>query len=82
MEKYIHDSLVAGLIRPSSSPVGAGFFFVAKKDKTLRPRIDYRGLNDTTFKNKYPLPLIDSAFEPLHAATIFSKWEIYAMHTT
>lgn len=73
MEKYIHDSLIAGLIRPSSSPVGAGFFFVAKKDKTLRPRIDYRGLNDTTFKNKYPLPLIDSAFEPLHVATIFSK---------
>lgn len=24
-------------------------------------------------KNKYPLPLIDSAFEPLHQATVFSK---------
>lgn len=31
METYIKDSLEAGLIRPSSSPAGAGFFFVEKK---------------------------------------------------
>lgn len=76
MELYIKDSLATGLIRPSSSPVAAGFFFVDKKDKTLRPCIDYRGLNDITIKNKYPLPLIDSAFEPLHKATIFSKLDL------
>src|SRR4029434_85666 len=46
MTEYIDSSLAAGLIRPSSSPAGAGFFFVDKKDKTLRPCIDYRGLND------------------------------------
>lgn len=76
MEKYINDSLSAGLIRPSSSPVGAGFFFVEKKDKTLRPCIDFTGLNDITVKNKYPLPLIDSAFGPLHEATVFSKLDL------
>ncbi len=41
MEDYINDSLAAGIIRPSSSPAGAGFFFVQKKDKSLRPCIDY-----------------------------------------
>ena len=71
MEKYINDSLAAGLIRPSSSPAGAGFFFVEKKDKTLRPCIDYRGLNNITVKNRYPLPLISSAFELLQGATVF-----------
>lgn len=76
MEQYITDSLAAGLIRPSSSPVGAGFFFVEKKDKTLRPCIDFRGINDITVKNKYPLPLIDSAFGPLHQATVFSKLDL------
>ncbi|KAI4805924.1 hypothetical protein KUCAC02_010517 [Chaenocephalus aceratus] len=76
MESYISDSLAAGLIRPSSSPMGAGFFFVDKKDKTLRPCIDYRGLNEITVKNKYPLPLIDSAFVPLHEATIFTKLDL------
>ena len=76
MEKYINDSLAAGLIRPSSSPAGAGFFFVEKKDKSLRPCIDYRGLNDITVKNRYPLPLIASAFELLQGATIFSKLDL------
>ena len=76
METYINDSLAAGLIRPSSSPAGAGFFFVEKKDKTLRPCIDYRGLNDITIKNRYPLPLISSAFELLQGATIFTKLDL------
>eukprot|EP00063_Salmo_salar_P080830 XP_014055665.1 PREDICTED: uncharacterized protein LOC106604999 [Salmo salar] len=37
MEEYIEDSLAVGSVRPSASPAGAGFFFVGKKDKTLRP---------------------------------------------
>ncbi|KAI3355553.1 hypothetical protein L3Q82_018388 [Scortum barcoo] len=37
MEGYINDSMAAGIIRPSTSPVGAGFFFVKKKDSSLRP---------------------------------------------
>lgn len=76
MEKYIKDSLAAGLIRPSSSPLGAGFFFVSKKDLSLRPCIDFRGLNNITVKNKYPLPLLDSAFTPLQGATIFTKLDL------
>jgi len=67
---------IAGIIRPSSSPVGAGFFFVGKKDGSLRPCIDYRGLNSITVKNKYPLPLISSAFAPLHGAAFFSKLDL------
>ena len=76
MESYINDSLAAGIIRPSSSPAGAGFFFVEKKDKSLRPCIDYRGLNDITAKIRYPLPLISSAFELLQGATIFTKLDL------
>ena len=45
MEKYLGDSPAAGIICPSSSPAGAGFFFVGKKDGSLRPCIDYRGMN-------------------------------------
>ncbi len=54
MDKYIKESLNAGLIHPSSSSAGTGFF-VKKKDGSLRPCIDYRGLNDITIRNRYPL---------------------------
>ncbi|KAL3973506.1 potassium voltage-gated channel Eag-related subfamily H member 3 [Sarotherodon galilaeus] len=76
LEKYISESLEAGLIRPSSSPLAAGFFFVGKKDGSLRPCIDYQGLNDITVRNKYPLPLISSAFETLQEATVFTKLDL------
>uniref|UniRef100_A0A3P9M887 Gypsy retrotransposon integrase-like protein 1 n=1 Tax=Oryzias latipes TaxID=8090 RepID=A0A3P9M887_ORYLA len=76
MEKYIQEALSAGHIRPSSSPVGAGFFFVQKKDKTLRPCIDYRDLNQITVKNKYSLPLIDSALHSVQEARVFSKLDL------
>ena len=76
MQNYISESLASGIIRPSSSPVAAGFFFVGKKDGGLRPCIDYRGLNDITVKNRYPLPLLSSTFEPLTKATVFTKLDL------
>uniref|UniRef100_A0A8C6MDP3 Gypsy retrotransposon integrase-like protein 1 n=1 Tax=Nothobranchius furzeri TaxID=105023 RepID=A0A8C6MDP3_NOTFU len=76
METYINESLASGLIRPSTSPLGAGFFFVAKKDGSLRPCIDYRGLNQITIKNKYPLPLLSSTFEPVQDSTVFTKLDL------
>uniref|UniRef100_A0A8C6NKF8 Gypsy retrotransposon integrase-like protein 1 n=1 Tax=Nothobranchius furzeri TaxID=105023 RepID=A0A8C6NKF8_NOTFU len=76
MRKYIHESLQSGIIRPSSSPAGAGFFFVGKKDGSLRPCIDYRGLNNITVKNHYPLPLINSAFDSLRGSQVFTKLDL------
>ena len=37
---------------------------------------DFRGLNNIYVRNKYPLPLIDSAFSSLHEATIFTKLDL------
>ncbi|KAG1928308.1 retrotransposable element [Pimephales promelas] len=76
LENYLSESLNAGLIVPSSSPAGAGFFFVKKKDGSLRPCIDYRGLNEITVKNRYPLPLMSSAFDILQGAKVFSKLDL------
>lgn len=48
-----------------------------KKDGFLCSCINYRGLNQVTVKNKYPLLLISSAFEPIHGDTIFIKLDLH-----
>lgn len=73
MDEYISAALRSGIIRPSSSPAGAGFFFAGKKDKTLQLYIDYCGLNDIRVKNRYPLPLTSTDFELRRGARIFTK---------
>ncbi|XP_029452659.1 uncharacterized protein LOC115088540 [Rhinatrema bivittatum] len=49
MREYIEENLERGFIRKSQSPAGAGFFFVTKKDGSLRLCIDYKGLNTITW---------------------------------
>lgn len=49
---------------------------MGKKDGTLCPCIDYCGLNQITVKNKYPLPLLTAAFEPIQGATMFTKLDL------
>ncbi|KAL0162424.1 hypothetical protein M9458_041820 [Cirrhinus mrigala] len=76
MERYISEELAKGFIRPSTSPASAGFFFVKKKDGSLRPCIDYRSLNEVTIKYRYPLPLVPAALEQLRTAKYFTKLDL------
>ncbi|CAJ0933921.1 unnamed protein product [Ranitomeya imitator] len=76
MRSYVKESLEKGHIRPSSSPLGAGFFFVAKKDGSLRPCIDYRLLNKITVKFQYPLPLLSDLFARIKGASWFTKIDL------
>lgn len=77
MEKHLSESLAAGIIHSSSSPAVAGFFFVKQKDGSLCPSIDYRGPNDITVKNRYPLQLMSSAIELLQGAKFFIKLDLH-----
>ncbi|CAJ0919817.1 unnamed protein product [Ranitomeya imitator] len=80
MRSYIKESLEKGHIRPSSSPLGAGFFFVAKKDGSLRPCIDYRLLNKITVKFQYPLPLLSDLFARIKGASWFTKIDLRGVY--
>ncbi len=70
MEDYIKEALQQRFIHPSTSPAASSFFFVGKKDGSLRPCIDYRILN------ALPLPLVPAALEELRGARIFSKLDL------
>lgn len=54
----------------------SSFFFFHKMDGSLRPCKDCWGLNKIMVKNKYPLPLLEAAFSPLHKARFFTKLDL------
>ncbi|XP_016422334.1 RNA-directed DNA polymerase homolog [Sinocyclocheilus rhinocerous] len=76
MEEYIEEALKQGYIRPSTSPAASSFFFVTKKDRGLRPCINYRALNKIMVKFRYPLPLVPAALEQLRDASVFTKLDL------
>jgi hypothetical protein len=76
LEDYINEALAKGWIRESKSQAGAPILFAPKKNGKLRLCVDYRGLNDITIKNRYPLPLISELLDRLNGATIFSKIDL------
>ena len=51
LKEYIKESIKKGIIRESISLVGVLIFFIGKKDRGVRPIIDYRGLNNITVKD-------------------------------
>ena len=76
MKKSLEELLENGFIRPSSSSWSCLAIFVKKKDDTLWMCVDYRPLNTVTIKNKYPLPRIDTLFDQLAGAKVFSKIDL------
>jgi hypothetical protein len=80
LRHYLEDMMQKGWIRESTSPAGAPVLFVKKPDGSLRVCVDYRGLNDITIKNRYPLPRIDEMLDRLVGAKYFTKldlWDAY-----
>ncbi len=63
LKAYIKNNLVSDFIRPSKSPAGAVILFDKKPDDSLRLCVDYRGLNNLTIKNRYPLPLVRNTLD-------------------
>jgi hypothetical protein len=49
---------------------------VRKGDGSLRLCIDYRGLNEVTRKDAYPLPLVDDTLDELKDANFYTHLDL------
>ena len=76
LQDYLADNLVKGFIQASTSPLGVPILFVKKKDGTLQLCVDYQGLNHLTWKNRYPLPLINEVLDWLVSVKVYTKLDI------
>jgi len=76
LHEYIDKNFEEGFIQHSKSLVGAPILFVKKKDGSLQLCVDYRGLNQLTIKNRYPLPLISRLLDQLSHPKMYTEIDL------
>jgi hypothetical protein len=80
LKRWLEENLSKGFIRASSSPAATPILFVKKGDGSLRLIVDYRGINEGTIKNRYPLPLMQDTLMNLSRAKWFTKLDIHGAY--
>jgi Reverse transcriptase (RNA-dependent DNA polymerase) len=70
--EYINSNLHCGHIQQSTSSSGAPVLFTCKKIGNICLCVDFCGLNAITWKNWYPLPLINDLIDHVQGCKIFT----------
>ena len=76
IDQRVNEMLEANVIEPCASPWSSNVVLAKKADGSLRFCIDYRKLNDVTYKDSYPLPRIDTCLDALGGSTYFSTLDL------
>ena len=68
-----------GFIWELTSPAVVPLLLATKPGEGVRIYYNYRGLNNVTVKNRYPLPLIRKILNTLYGAKFYTKLNIIAV---
>ena len=72
IDQHVEDMLANDIVEPAVSPWCSNVVLVRKADGGLRFCVDYRQLNELTYKDSYPLPRIDMCLSTLGGSQFFS----------
>jgi hypothetical protein len=78
IDEHVKNMLANDIIEPAASAWASNVVLIQKKDGSLRFCVDYRKLNDLTYKDSYPLPRIDSCLHSLGGSKYFSTLDLRA----
>jgi RNase H-like domain found in reverse transcriptase/Reverse transcriptase (RNA-dependent DNA polymerase)/Integrase zinc binding domain len=78
LRKTLTELLGKNFVRVSKSPAASPILLVRKPGGGIRFCVDYRGLNELTVKDRYPLPLIRETLRNMSRARWFTKLDIIA----
>ena len=76
LNQWLDEQLEVGLIVESKSRYAVPYFYIPKKDGSLRLVQDYKKLNQITLKDKTPLSLIGEVINKLKEAKYFNKLDL------
>ena len=76
LKTYIKTHLITGFVQPSKSPIVTLILFIKNPDNSFCLCVDYRGLNNLTIKNRYPLPLIGKSLDQLDWAIKLTQLDL------
>ena len=72
INNQVKEMLANGVCRTSNSPWCSRVILVSKRDGSTRFVVDYRGLNNVTTKDAYPMPNPKDILDKMHGKTLFS----------
>jgi Reverse transcriptase (RNA-dependent DNA polymerase) len=75
-KEFLKENEHLGYIEKADSPWSSPWFFIKKKDGTLRLVQDYREVNKWTVWDVYPIPRIEQILESLHGKELFTVFDV------